>query len=308
MSPTTDVAPGTDATSMEGRVCMVTGATGGMGRAIATELARRGATTVVVARTAEGGAATARDIAAATGNPCVEVLAADLSDQSAVRALADAFTSRHDALHVLVNNAGAHFPRRALSVDGLEMHLAVDHLAGFLLTRLLRDALVAGAPSRVVDVSSQAIADTRQVKLRRTARPARLDLQNLNSERGYEPMDVYARAKLTNLLCGRAMARRLAGTGVSVNAVHPGLVSTSIVAAVAPPVARPFLGLVRRLLLTPEQGAQAALNLATAPELAGVSGRYFVRLEQARAPLGSDDTELQERAWKASSRLVGLAP
>lgn len=305
MSDATGPAP-VSATSLRGQVCLVTGATGGMGQVIVTDLARRGATVVLVARTASRGEAVRSEITAATGNPAAEVVVADLSDQAAVRGLAEQVTQRHDRLHLLVNNAGAHFPQRRLSVDGLEMHLAVDHLAGFLLTRLLADALVAGAPSRVVDVVSEAMADTRRVKVVGPPRPAHLDLRDLNSEQNFNPMRAYAQAKLANLMCGYALARRLADTGVTVNAVHPGLVSTGIVDAVAPPAVRPFLGVVRRFLLTPEEGAQGALRLATDPALATVSGAYFNRQTRTHSPPVSYDTDLQEQVWTASSSLVGL--
>lgn len=198
---------------MVGRVCLVTGAAGGMGAAIATTLAQAGATVVLAARTRTGGEAVARAITAATGNPRIEVLAGDLSDQSAVRRLAEDFVAGHDHLHVLVNNAGAHFRERSVSVDGIEMHLAVNHLSSFLLTNLLLGALQAGAPSRVVNVGSASMADTRQVKITRTPRPVVLDLDDLQSEHRFAPMEVYARSKLQLLMCGYALARRLAGSG-----------------------------------------------------------------------------------------------
>lgn len=292
--------------SLIGKVCLVTGASGGMGRVIATSLARSGATVVLVCRTRDVGETLLRDIIAATGNPRVEVLVADLSVQSDIRHLAADFTARHTQLHVLVNNAGAHFAQRGVSVDGIELHLAVNHLAWFLLTRLLLDPLTAGATSRVVNVASQAMADSRQVKISRTPRPAALDVNDLQSERSFEPMAVYGRAKLAMVMCGYVLARHLVGAGVTVNAVHPGLVATSIVDAVAPRAARPFLGLVRPFLLTPEQGARPALHLATAPQLASVTGKYFVKQREQRSPDISYDTHLQSKLWEISSHLVGL--
>jgi len=286
--------------------CMVTGASGGLGRVIATDLARRGATVVLVCRDRTTGDALARHIGQVTGNDRVEVLTADLAEQGDIRRLAAQFLARHDTLHLLVNNAGAHFPQRRVSTEGIELHLAINHLAWFLLTNLLRGALAAGAPARVVNIASEAMTDSRQVKILPRPRPVPLGLDDLNSERSFEPMAVYGRSKLAMLMCGYVLARRLADTGVTVNSVHPGLVATSIVDAVAPRVARPALGLVRRFLLTPEQGAAAALYLATAPELAEVTGKYFIRQTEHRSPDNSYDIELQEQLWRASTQMVGL--
>ncbi len=291
---------------LHGRVCLVTGATGGMGQAISTELARRGATVVLLARTPTSGEAARNHIVAATCNPRVEVLTADLADQSSIRAVTDRFHQRHDQLHVLVNNAGAHFRHRALSVDGIEMHLAVNHLSWFLLTRLLLGSLEAGAPARIVNVGSQSMADTRQVKIRRSPRPAALDLDDLQSKHHFQPMTGYATAKLEMVMCSYALARRLTGTGVTVNTAHPGITATNIVDAISTPALKPFLGLVKRFLLTPEQGAQAAIHLATAPELETMTGLYFIKQTEARSPDISYNTTLQEQLWAATSDLVGL--
>jgi len=295
--------------SVHGKVCLVTGASGGMGREIATELAHRGATVVLVARSHSTGDAVRQDINKVIGTDTrVEVLAADLSKQADIRRLAEQFTDRHDKLHVLVNNAGAHYRQRTLSADGIEMHLAVNHLGWFLLTNLLLEQLKAAAPSRVVNVASQAMADTRQVKLRRRPRPATLDLDDLQSERTYEPMAVYGRSKLAMVMCGYVLARRLQGSGVTVNAAHPGLTATSVVDAISYPAMRPLLGIVKRFLLTPEHGAQAALYLATAPDLETVTGKYFIKQTESRSPETSYNTEQQAKLWTASVELVGRQP
>lgn len=288
---------------MTGKVCLLTGANGGMGRVIAAELARRGAAITVVCRSAATGQSVRSDIAARTGAD-VEVLVADLSRQSDIRVLAAEFRSRHEKLHVLVNNAGAHYRKRVVSGDGIEMHLAVDHLAGFLLTNLLLEPLRAGAPSRVVNIVSETISDTRQIKISRTPRPAPLNLANLQSDRPFRPMVAYGQAKLATVMCGYVLADDLHGSGVTVNAVHPGIVNTGIIAAISPAVAKPFLGLVRRFLLAPQQGAQAALHLAIAPELATVTGRYFVKQAEHRSSPISYDRPLQQQIWRASSELV----
>lgn len=278
---------------MNNKVSLVTGANGGMGKAIATELARQGATVVMVSRDRRKGEEAQAEIAALTGSASLDLLVADLSSQQAIRQLAKEFQQRYSHLHVLVNNAGAHIQQRQVSVDGIEMNLAVNHLAGFLLTNLLVDIMRASAPARIVNVASNAM--TRSI-----------NLDDLQSEQTFEPWEAYGQAKLAVVLCTYALARRLTGTGITVNALHPGLVATDIANDAAPPIARPFLGIIKRFLLTPEQGAQTALDLATSPELEGVTGKYFVRRKQGRSVPISYDEALQERVWTMSADLVGL--
>ncbi len=280
-------------TTMRDRICLVTGATGGMGVVIARELAAQGATVVLVGRDPHKGAAVQREIAQATGNTALDLLLADLSSQQEIRRLVEEFRRRYGQLHVLVNNAGAHIMQRQVSPDGLEMTLAVNHLASFLLTNLLLDTLRAGAPARIVNVASNAMTKT-------------IDLDDLQSEHSYAPMRVYGQAKLALALCTYALARRLAGSGVTANALHPGLTGTGIVDTMAPPLLRPFTGLVKRVMLTPEQGARTALYLATAPVVEGVSGRYFVRERETRSVPMSYNVALQERVWAISAALTGL--
>ena len=207
---------------MTGKVALVTGATGGMGAAIATDLARRGATVVLTARDQRTGEQAARTITARTGNLRVEALTLDLADQASIRAAAAAFGERHDTLHVLVNNAGLHVPERRLTREGVEMNLAVNHLGWFLLTNLLLDTLQASAPARIVNVASQAMADARAITAFGRPRPAVIDLEDLNSEREFRPMAAYGAAKLAMVMGTYTLARRLEGTGVTVNALHPG--------------------------------------------------------------------------------------
>ncbi len=266
---------------MNNKVSLVTGANGGMGKAIATELARQGATVVLVSRNRRKGEEAQAEIAAATGNPSLDLLVADLSSQQAVRQLAKEFQQRYSHLHVLVNNAGAHIQQRQVSVDGIEMNLAVNHLAGFLLTNLLVDIMRASAPARVVNVASNSM--TRSI-----------NLDDLQSEQTFEPWEAYGQAKLAVVLCTYALARRLTGTGITVNALHPGLVATDIANDAAPPIARPFVGIIKRF------------HLATSPELEGVTGQYFVRRKQGRSVPISYDEALQERVWTMSADLVGL--
>jgi len=291
---------------MRGKVVMVTGANGGMGKVIARELARQEATVVMVSRDPGKGEEARREIVQATGNPFVGLLIADLSSQRAVRDLARQFRERYSRLHVLVNNAGAHVQQRKLSVDGIEMNLAVNHLSAFLLTNLLLDTLRANAPTRIVNVASQAMADARPVTLVGKPRPATIDLNDLQSEREFVPFEAYGRAKLAMLLCTYALARRLAGTDVTANALHPGITNTNIVNDAAPPLVRSFLGLIKPFLPTPERGARTALYLATSPAVEGVSGRYFLGEKETPSVPISYDEALQERVWAISEQLTGL--
>ena len=291
---------------LTGQVSLVTGATGGMGQVIVAELAGLGSTVVIVARDRARGERLRQQV----GADRVEVLVGDLASRADLRRIADDFSATHDRLHILVNNAGAHYRRRLVTPDGVERHVAVDHLAGFTLTTLLLDRLRAGAPARVVNVVSDTMCDTRQLKIGRTPRPVTLDpaeltdLRRINPERGFAPFEAYARAKLLSTMCGYVLAEREAGNGITVNAVHPGLVGTDIVDDIAPPLMKPFLGPIKRSLLPPAEGAHATLRLATAPELADVSGRYFNRDKESRTPAVTYDTVLRQTVWTLSAGYV----
>lgn len=279
---------------MRGKITMVTGANTGMGKVIALELARQGATVVMVCRDLRKGQETKQEIERLTGNTSVKLLIADLSSQQSIRHLAQEFQQHYSQLHVLVNNAGAHIQQRQLSIDGIELNLAINHLSSFLLTNLLLDTLRASAPARIVNVASNAMTNS-------------INLEDIKSEQRFEPFEVYGQSKLAMVLCSYALARRLSGSGIVVNALHPGITATNIVADVAPPLARPFLGIIKRFLQTPEQGAQTALYLATAPEAAGITGKYFVRGKEKPSVPVSYNVELQERTWAMSAELTGLA-
>jgi NAD(P)-dependent dehydrogenase (short-subunit alcohol dehydrogenase family) len=280
--------------AMRGRVCIVTGASSGIGRATARELARRGATLRLVCRDAGRGEDARREIAAAGGGSDVALFLADLAVQADVRRVARELLDRCPAIHVLVNNAGVVNLRHTETADGVETVFAVNHLAYFLLTRLLLDRLRASAPARIVVVASEA------------HRWGAIDFDDLGHRRRYRAMRVYGASKLANLLFTRALARRLEGTGVTVNAVHPGAVATRLGqnnGALATLLTR----LLAPFFRTPERGAETPVFVATAPALAGVSGRYFANGREIRPSRAAEDDGAAERLWTVSERLTGLA-
>ena len=280
---------------MTARLCVVTGATRGIGRATAEGLAALGASLVLVCRRAEDGEGVAREIVSAHRVPRPQVVTADLSSQRSVREAAEAIRAAHAQVHVLINNAGLIPKQREVTVDGLEMQFAVNHLAYFLLTNLLLDRLIDSAPARVVSVSSGA------------HQGCRLDFGDLQSERRYDPVRAYGRSKLANVLFTYELARRLAGTGVTANCLHPGVVATKLMAdymnvpLVGGAIARTFGG-------STEKGAETGIYLAASPELEGVTGRYFVGRREIRSSPVSYDEALQHRLWEESARLAALDP
>jgi NAD(P)-dependent dehydrogenase (short-subunit alcohol dehydrogenase family) len=283
-----------EAASMAGRVCLVTGATSGIGLETAVGLAERGATVVVAGRNPARGREALAEIARRTGRRDAELLVADLSSQAEVRRLAAELRAKHARLHVLVNNAAVITPKRATTADGLEMQLAVNHLAPFLLTNLLRDVLEASAPARVVTVSSQ------------VERLGVVDFEDLGRERRpYERLDAYNQSKLANVLFTVELARRLSGTGVTANCLHPGVVGTNLLVAYEGRWG-PLRMLTYRGRPGPREGALTSLYVATSPALDGVNGRYFRESAEARPSPRALDAAVAARLWEVSARLTGL--
>jgi NAD(P)-dependent dehydrogenase (short-subunit alcohol dehydrogenase family) len=273
---------------------VITGASSGIGRAAALRLAQSGKPLVMVCREGPKARAVHAEIVRATGNRAVELEPADLSSQAQIRAVAASIRDRHPALSALVNNAGASFPDRQVSLDGIEMTFAINHLAPFLLTSLLIDRLKAGAPARVVVVSSD------------LQRPLRLD--DLERRKGYNGGEVYGETKLANLLFTFELARRLAGTGVTANALAPGFLRTGLMRH-----ARPMTRLVTTLMgavmmESAEKGGERIAFAALSPTLLGRSGEYLVRNQPARASAPAYDRALAAQLWAMSERLTGLAP
>lgn len=278
---------------LTGRICVITGANRGIGRATAEGMAELGASLILVCRRIEEGDAVAREITA-KGLPTPAVVGADLSSQASIRLAAAEIQAQHPRLHVLINNAGIIPPRREVTLDGLEMQFAVNHLAYFLLANLLLPQLRAGAPSRIVNVSSGAHTH------------ASIDFDDLQSERGYDPKDVYSRTKLANLLFTYELSRRLGPTGVTVNALEPGIVATRMLADYMG-VSRDERSVDSTFGATPAEGARTSIYLASSPAVAGVTGKYFARKKPISSSRQSYDEAAARRLWQVSERLAGLS-
>lgn len=281
---------------MRGRVCLVTGANRGLGKATALGLARKGATVVILGRDATHVGRAADDVRREGGNPDVSYLLMDLGSLASVRKAADEVGRRFNAIHVLVNNAGVNLARRVVSPDGFEMTLAVNHLGPFLLTNLLLPLLRAGAPSRVVNVTSW------------FERFGRIDFDHIRStRRRYRPLRAYYQSKLANALFTYELAERLTGTGITVNCVDPGLAATDLLRDRKWWSPRWLQPLWRAFLLSPERAARSTIHAASAPELAEVTGRCFgVAGRVKRTSRRSRDAALRKRLWDESAELTGL--
>ena len=280
-------------TSMHGKICVITGANTGIGKAAAAALAALGAQIVMVCRDRVRGERALEEVAAAAvkggQGGSAELSIADLSSQSDVRSVAAAILAAHPRIDVLVNNAGVALKHRELTVDGIERTFAVNYLAYFMLANLLLPGLRAAGSARIVNVSSGA------------HRRGRLDFDNLQGERSYSNIRMYSDSKLEDLMFTYALARRLAGSGVTVNALHPGVVATEIWREV------PILDFLSRwLMLSPEKGARTTVYLAASPDVEGVTGQYFDKCKPAGTIALSHDVVLQERLWTTTVTLTGV--
>ena len=280
---------------MNGRICIVTGATHGIGRATARALAASGATVLVHGRDLARARAVAEDISRNTGNPEVRFVQADFAQLAQVRRLAQELQSLLPRLDVLINNAAVMAAARARSAEGYDLTFAVNHLAPFLLTNLLLDKLKASAPARVIVVASEA------------HRRATLDFGDLMNAGASGWWTAYERSKLANVLFARELARRLAGTGVTVNALHPGVVRSQLFRG-SPALLRVLLWSVGRLfMLSPQQGARGSVYLASASELDGESGGYYRGCRRVAPSAAAQSEACAARLWQESARLTGLA-
>lgn len=281
-----------NAKAMVGKVCLVTGATSGIGKVTATALAAQGATVLVAGRNQTKTEDTVRHIIAETRNDSVQYLLADFSDLDQVRELASSFKERHSQLDVLVNSAGAFFNKRRETPYGIELTFLVNHLAPFLLTNLLLDTILSSAPARIVNVSSDAHkVDT-------------MDFDDLGFKQGYSGMKAYARSKLATVLFTYELARRLAASGVTVNALHPGHVATDIWSTEFGRIGPILKWVMGFFALTPEQGADNSIYLASSPDLEGVTGKYYVKRELVQSSPVSRDDKVARKLWEISENLT----
>ncbi|RKI38551.1 SDR family oxidoreductase [Corallococcus sp. AB004] len=289
------MAAGLPEDRLDGKVCLITGATGGIGQETAKALARRGATLVLSGRDEARTAATVAAVREAAPGARVETLLADLSSLQSVRDLAKAFRDRHPRLDVLINNAGLIIDRRQVTVDGYEATFATNHLSHFLLTHLLRDLLVASGQARIINVSSEG---------HRLAHSDFLD-DPQTEKRRYDGIRVYGNAKLSNILFSRGLTKRLAGTQVTANALHPGAVATGF-GHNSQGFFKHLIKLASPFMLSPEKGARTSIYLASSPEVAGVSGEYFIKCRKAKPSSAARDEALAERLWQVSEELTGV--
>ena len=284
-----------DATrSMAGKTVLVTGGTGGIGKATAIGLARLGARVGIVGRDATRAEAAASDIRSTSGNPAVDVFTADLSSQAEVRRLAAEVLEAYPRLDVLVNNVGGYWAHRHVTADGLEHTFALNHLAPFLLTNLLLERLEASAPARVVTVSSGAQS------------MGRIDFDDLQGAQKYSGQQAYNQSKLANVMFTYELARRLDGTGVTATVLHPGVTRTDFGAEDQAAYFAWMSGLSKPFMKTPARGAETPIFLASSPEVEGVTGRYFANRKPKESNKRSYDVEAAARLWRVSADLVGL--
>ena len=279
---------------LDGKVCLVTGATHGIGLVTVQALAKLGATLIVHGRDPALTERIAGEIRAKTGNQAVSTVIADFSSLDQVRRMAAAVVERHPKLDVLLNNAGTTVSSYRRTADGFEWHFGVNHLAPFLLTNLLLDKVKAAAPARIVTVASGA------------HRRAQVDFDDLNLEKKYNTLTGYSVSKLENILFTKELARRLDGTGVTANCLHPGGVATNIFSHGGAFIKYATM-LARPLLISAEKGAETQIYLATSPEVAGISGEYFDKCKVAKPSPRAEDMEAAKRLWEVSAKLTGIA-
>lgn len=277
---------------MHGKIALITGANSGIGFVTAIELAKIGARVLMVCRDSGRGAHARAAVAKVATGTAPELLLADMSSQKAVRALADDVRQRFASIDVLINNAGGIFAKREFTVDGIERTFATNHLGPFLLTNLLLDRVSAGTGVRIINVASESY-------------PSKLDFGNLQGENNYGFLSAYFRSKLENIIFSLDLARRLQPSGVTVNCMSPGPTSTRFGDNMTG-LAGLFPRLAKKLFPSPEKGARTLVHLASSPEMADVSGRFFLRQRIRPTKSVTHDAEVAAQLWRISAELVGL--
>ena len=278
--------------NMNGKICLITGANSGIGKATTLTLAKMNATVIMVCRSKERGERAQKEIIDKTGNQKTDLFFCDLSSLRSIRNFASEFKTKYQNLHVLINNAGVMLSKRQISEDGFEMNFAVNHLAPFLLTHLLLDILKKSAPSRIVNVASAA------------HKFGTIDLEDLQGEhKKHRFMGIYGDSKLALILTSYEFSRRLEDTGVSLNLVHPGVVNTNL----GMDREKPRKGIARRFFKSPEKGAETSIYLASSPEVEGITGKYFIKKKEQKSSEDSYDTDLGKKLWDISMKIVGIS-
>jgi len=277
--------------SMQNKICIVTGANSGIGKATALELAKMNATIVMLCRNKERGESAQNEIIEITGNNNVDLILCDLSSQKEIRNFVNEFKNKYDRLHVLINNAGVMLSKKDYSVEGFEMNFAVNHLAPFLLTNLLLDVLKKSAPSRIVNVGSAA---------HRMGKIDFDDLQRENKKR--RPMGLYGSSKLAMTLVSYELSRKLEGSNVTVNVVHPGLINTNL----GRDRSSTSKGFAKKFFKSPEIGAETSIFLASSPEVEGITGKYFTKKKTKPSSKDSYNEEYAKRLWDFSLEMTNL--
>ncbi|WP_307410935.1 SDR family oxidoreductase [Neobacillus ginsengisoli] len=279
---------------MVGKVCLVTGASQGIGKATAIALAKMKATVIMVSFDQGRGEAALKEIKSMSGNENIELLLADLSSRQSIRQLADRFKQKYTRLDVLVNNAGVMKWKQEFTTDGFESTFAINHLASFLLTNLLLDLLKASAPARILNVSSSAQA------------MGKIEFDDLDSRKKYSGIKAYSQSKLANVLFTYELDRILQGTGVTVNCLHPGVVRTnfgntgSLFFKISGTLMKPFM-------LPPDKGAETSIFLASSPQVEGISAKYFVKKKAVNSSPISYDEMTAKKLWEVSTKMTKLS-
>ncbi len=277
---------------MKGKICLITGANSGIGKATAIGLAKLGASLVLVCRDQTRAENAITEIKEKTGNEAIDLILADLSSQKGIHALVSEFNKRYDKLHVLINNAGVNLHKQTFTEDGIETTFAVNYLAHFMLCNLLLDTLKKSESARIVNVASSVQAKS-------------IDFENLYGDHHYSQWRAYSQSKLAVVLFTYEFAKKIEGSGVSVNCLHPGFVKTNMVRKYRPFV-KYFYHLIGLFMLTPRRGAKASIYLASSPEIDGVNGKYFKKRKETKSVKFSYDTDVAKQLWDVSVKLTNV--
>jgi NAD(P)-dependent dehydrogenase (short-subunit alcohol dehydrogenase family) len=275
---------------LSGKICLITGGTSGIGKETARAMAQMGAHVVIAARNLELAEKVKQELITATGNVHIDVMLCDFVSFASIMTFAKSFTAKYDRLHILINNAGLMERERKLSRDGIELTFAVNHLAPFLLTKLLLDTVKASAPARIVNVASDA------------HRGGVINFDDIEGKQNFGGWKAYSQSKLANILFTRHLATMLRGSGVTVNCLHPGVVATNFFNLIP----APFRFLAKFFMLTPEKGAETTIYLASSPEVENVSGEYFNKKKIALTSSQAQDADTAERLWRISEQYLSV--